>query len=90
LLNDVETQQQKPVAVAQPAVDLMTQRVAPALGRPAGIDGKGKPAVLDQLPAAAGEGDIVLLCGTFLCTRLLSDYPQLLAKSQSPSQRSTS
>ena len=35
--------------------------------------------VLSQLPAAAGEGDIVLLCGTFLCTRLLSDYPQLLA-----------
>ncbi len=35
--------------------------------------------VLSQLPAAAGEGDIVLLCGTFLCTGLLSDYPQLLA-----------
>ncbi len=35
--------------------------------------------MLSQLPAAAGEGDIVLLCGTFLCTGLLSDYPQLLA-----------
>ncbi len=40
--------EQQPVAVAQPAVDLMTQRVAPALGRPAGIDGKGKPALAER------------------------------------------
>lgn len=35
--------------------------------------------VLAQLPPQATPGDIVLLCGTFLCTTLLADYPRLLA-----------
>lgn len=35
--------------------------------------------VLRQLPPAAQPGDIVLLCGTFLCTALFDDYPALLA-----------
>lgn len=34
--------------------------------------------VLNQLPAQAQRGDWVLLCGTFLCTALFSDYPSLL------------
>lgn len=34
--------------------------------------------VLQQLPALASNGDIVLLCGTFLCTALLAEYPALL------------
>lgn len=36
--------------------------------------------VLDQLPPQATEGDIVLLCGTFLCLHLYGDYPALLAQ----------
>ena len=35
--------------------------------------------VLMQLPAKAIPGDIVLLCGTFLCLQLFSEYPELLA-----------
>ncbi len=35
--------------------------------------------VLMQLPPRAAPGDIVLLCGTFLCLRLFDDYPELLA-----------
>ncbi|MCG8707177.1 carbohydrate kinase family protein [Brenneria sp. 4F2] len=35
--------------------------------------------VLNQLPTQAQPGDIVLLCGTFLCTALLEAYPTLLA-----------
>ncbi len=38
--------------------------------------------VLDQLPATASDGDIVLLCGTFLCLHLYDDYPALLAELQ--------
>ncbi|PPC71734.1 carbohydrate kinase family protein [Pantoea sp. ICBG 985] len=38
--------------------------------------------VLSQLPAQASSGDIVLLCGTFLCLQLYDDYPQLLAELQ--------
>ncbi|QKJ88881.1 carbohydrate kinase family protein [Paramixta manurensis] len=38
--------------------------------------------VLHQLPAAAQPGDIVLLCGTFLCTTLFAAYPHLLATLQ--------
>ncbi|WP_437615629.1 carbohydrate kinase family protein [Erwinia sp. V71] len=38
--------------------------------------------VLQQLPPQAKPGDIVLLCGTFLCTRLLEAYPALLATLQ--------
>ncbi|HGV3447961.1 carbohydrate kinase family protein [Raoultella planticola] len=34
--------------------------------------------ILTQLPARATPGDILLLCGTFLCTALLPDYPRLL------------
>ncbi|MDJ1656212.1 carbohydrate kinase family protein, partial [Raoultella sp. Ech2A] len=34
--------------------------------------------VLAQLPERATAGDIVLLCGTFLCTALLPHYPALL------------
>ncbi|MCE0491114.1 carbohydrate kinase family protein [Pantoea sp. Mb-10] len=34
--------------------------------------------VLDQLPPQAHAGDIVLLCGTFLCLQLYADYPALL------------
>ncbi|MCI1033568.1 carbohydrate kinase family protein [Raoultella terrigena] len=34
--------------------------------------------VLAQLPDQATAGDIVLLCGTFLCTALLPHYPELL------------
>lgn len=34
--------------------------------------------ILTQLPEAAGPGDIVLLCGTFLCSALLPVYPLLL------------
>ncbi len=36
--------------------------------------------VLSQLPANAAAGDIVLLCGTFLCLHLYDDYPTLLAE----------
>jgi hypothetical protein len=35
--------------------------------------------ILAQLPTRATPGDILLLCGTFLCTALLPDYPRLLA-----------
>jgi len=35
--------------------------------------------VLQQLPQQAQVGDWVLLCGTFLCTRLYEQYPALLA-----------
>jgi len=35
--------------------------------------------VLQQLPVQAQPGDWVLLCGTFLCTRLFQQYPSLLA-----------
>ncbi|KAA8996150.1 carbohydrate kinase family protein [Affinibrenneria salicis] len=35
--------------------------------------------VLEQMPAQARSGDIVLLCGTFLCTTLFDAYPTLLA-----------
>ena len=35
--------------------------------------------VLLQLPSKAQPGDWVLLCGTFLCTRLFEQYPQLLS-----------
>src|SRR5476651_1927190 len=35
--------------------------------------------VLLQLPVQATPGDIVLLCGTFLCLRLFDEYPELLA-----------
>lgn len=38
--------------------------------------------VLMQLPPQATPGDIVLLCGTFLCLRLFEDYPVLLATLQ--------
>ncbi|WP_416262534.1 carbohydrate kinase family protein [Gibbsiella quercinecans] len=38
--------------------------------------------VLAQLPERAQPGDIALLCGTFLCTALLDDYPALLATLQ--------
>lgn len=38
--------------------------------------------VLDQLPLRATEGDIVLLCGTFLCLHLYDEYPQLLSELQ--------
>lgn len=34
--------------------------------------------ILAQLPVQATPGDIVLLCGTFLCTGLLPAYPRLL------------
>ncbi|MFK3705887.1 sugar/nucleoside kinase (ribokinase family) [Raoultella sp. BIGb0138] len=34
--------------------------------------------IVAQLPAQATPGDILLLCGTFLCTTLLPQYPQLL------------
>lgn len=34
--------------------------------------------VLHQVPLVATQGDIVLLCGTFLCTTLMSAYPELL------------
>lgn len=34
--------------------------------------------VLQQLPEMAGDGDWVLLCGTFLCTALYADYAALL------------
>ncbi|MDR3434092.1 MAG: carbohydrate kinase family protein [Rouxiella aceris] len=36
--------------------------------------------VLQQLPLTARQDDWVLLCGTFLCTALFSDYPLLLAE----------
>lgn len=36
--------------------------------------------VLDQLPRQAAQGDIVLLCGTFLCLHLYDEYPLLLAE----------
>ncbi|PIF15071.1 Sugar or nucleoside kinase, ribokinase family [Candidatus Pantoea floridensis] len=36
--------------------------------------------VLAQLPAEAADGDIVLLCGTFLCLRLYDEYPALLSE----------
>lgn len=39
--------------------------------------------VLRQLPEQAAPGDRVLLCGTFLCLRLLDDYAGLLAALQS-------
>lgn len=35
--------------------------------------------VLAQIPEAAQPGDWVLLCGTWLCTALYAEYPQLLA-----------
>jgi len=35
--------------------------------------------VLGQLPQTAQPGDWVLLCGTWLCTALYADYPQLLS-----------
>lgn len=35
--------------------------------------------VLAQLPENAQPGDWVLLCGTWLCTALYADYPQLLS-----------
>ncbi|NDL66091.1 carbohydrate kinase family protein [Acerihabitans arboris] len=35
--------------------------------------------VLVQLPPRAVPGDIVLLCGAFLCLRLFDEYPALLA-----------
>ena len=35
--------------------------------------------VLAQMPEIAQPGDWVLLCGTWLCTALYADYPQLLA-----------
>lgn len=38
--------------------------------------------VLNQLPAQAVPGDIVLLCGTFLCLELYQAYPALLAALQ--------
>lgn len=38
--------------------------------------------VLTQLPAQAVPGDIVLLCGTFLCLELYQAYPALLAALQ--------
>ncbi len=38
--------------------------------------------VLTQLPAKAAPGDIVLLCGTFLCLHLYDEYPALLAELQ--------
>ena len=38
--------------------------------------------VLAQLPAQAVAGDIVLLCGTFLCLELYHTYPALLATLQ--------
>ncbi len=38
--------------------------------------------VLDQLPEKATDGDIVLLCGTFLCLHLYEEYPALLAELQ--------
>ena len=38
--------------------------------------------VLAQLPAHAAVGDIVLLCGTFLCLHLYDEYPALLAELQ--------
>ncbi|PZL98845.1 carbohydrate kinase family protein [Pantoea graminicola] len=38
--------------------------------------------VLAQLPAQAVPGDIVLLCGTFLCLELYQHYPTLLATLQ--------
>jgi sugar/nucleoside kinase (ribokinase family) len=37
------------------------------------------PDVLAQIPEMAQPGDWVLLCGTWLCTALYADYPQLLA-----------
>jgi len=36
--------------------------------------------VLQQLPQVARQGDWVLLCGTFLCTALFTQYPALLAE----------
>ncbi|MBP2199384.1 carbohydrate kinase family protein [Pantoea cypripedii] len=36
--------------------------------------------VLEQLPEQAAEGDIVLLCGTFLCLHLYDEYPALLCE----------
>jgi sugar/nucleoside kinase (ribokinase family) len=38
--------------------------------------------VLDQLPETAADGDIVLLCGTFLCLHLYDEYPALLKELQ--------
>jgi len=38
--------------------------------------------VLGQLPSQAVPGDIVLLCGTFLCLELYHHYPALLAALQ--------
>jgi sugar/nucleoside kinase (ribokinase family) len=38
--------------------------------------------VLAQLPSQATSGDIVLLCGTFLCLELYDHYPALLAALQ--------
>jgi len=38
--------------------------------------------VLNQLPLRASEGDIVLLCGTFLCLHLYDEYPMLLSELQ--------
>ncbi|WJY14799.1 carbohydrate kinase family protein [Pectobacteriaceae bacterium CE90] len=38
--------------------------------------------VLMQLPPQATPGDLVLLCGTFLCLRLFDEYPELLATLQ--------
>jgi sugar/nucleoside kinase (ribokinase family) len=38
--------------------------------------------VLNQLPLRANEGDIVLLCGTFLCLHLYNEYPLLLSELQ--------
>ena len=38
--------------------------------------------VLAQLPLQATPGDIVLLCGTFLCLELYDHYPALLAELQ--------
>ncbi|GDX05980.1 carbohydrate kinase family protein [Buttiauxella sp. A111] len=35
--------------------------------------------VLAQIPETAQPGDWVLLCGTWLCTALYAEYPQLLA-----------
>lgn len=34
--------------------------------------------VLKQIPDVSGNGDWVLLCGTFLCTALYAEYPLLL------------
>jgi len=38
--------------------------------------------VLAQLPKQASPGDIVLLCGTFLCLQLYEEYPALLGELQ--------